>query len=59
MSKMSDLVTQIQDLTINGYEPEVIALMCEVPIGWVYEALAMNEDEVLQEYNTSELALDN
>lgn len=45
MSKMSNLMVEIQDLYINGYDPEVIALMCEVPISWVHEALRMNEDE--------------
>jgi hypothetical protein len=39
MSKMSNLMVEIQDLHINGYDPEVIALMCEVPISWVHEAL--------------------
>ena len=44
MSAMSDLVTEIQDLTLNGYEAEDIALMCEVPVSWVFEALALCED---------------
>jgi len=49
MSKMSDLCVEILDLTLNGYDAEEVALMCEVPVSWVYEALAMNEDEVLME----------
>jgi hypothetical protein len=49
MSKMADLCVEILDLTLNGYEAEEVALMCEVPVSWVYEALAMNEDEVLME----------
>ena len=44
MSKMADLVIEIQDLVLNGYEADEIALMCEVPVAWVYEAIAMNED---------------
>ena len=40
MSKMSNLMVEIQDLYINGYDPEVIALMCEVPVSWVHEALS-------------------
>ena len=39
MSKMSNLMVEIQDLYINGYDPEVIALMCKVPISWVHEAI--------------------
>jgi hypothetical protein len=44
MSRMNELVLQIQDLYVNGYDTEVIALMCEVPTSWVIEALALNED---------------
>jgi hypothetical protein len=47
MSKMNELVLQIQDLYINGYDPEVIGLMCEVPTSWVFEALELNEDPSL------------
>jgi hypothetical protein len=49
MSKMANLVVEILDLTLNGYDAEEVALMCEVPVSWVYEAIAMNEDEVLME----------
>jgi len=49
MSKMSNLVVEILDLTLNGYDAEEVALMCEVPVSWVYEALAMNEDEVIND----------
>ena len=64
MSNMSNLMVEIQDLYINGYDPEVIALMCEVPVSWVHEALSEASDEdciafdngkemakMLQEYN--------
>ena len=47
MSRMNDLCVDILDLVLNGYEPEDIALMLEVPVSWVYEAVAMNEAEVL------------
>lgn len=47
MSKMSNLVIQIQDMYLNGYDLEEIAMMCEVPTSWVYEALEMNEDPSL------------
>ena len=69
MSRMNELVLQIQDLYVNGYDTEVIALMCEVPTSWVIEALALNEDpdladclafdegkelaKTLQEYNSA------
>jgi len=49
MSKMNDLCVEILDLTLNGYDAEEVALMCEVPVSWVYEALAMNEDEVIND----------
>jgi len=49
MSKMSDLVIEIQDLALNGYEAEDIALMCEVPVAWVYEAMSMAEDMTAEE----------
>lgn len=49
MSKMSNLVVEILDLTLNGYDAEEVALMCEVPVSWVYEALAINEDEVIND----------
>jgi len=45
MSKMSNLMVEIQDLYINGYDPEVIALMCEVPVSWVHEALSDEPSE--------------
>jgi hypothetical protein len=45
MSKMSNLMVEIQDLYINGYDPEVIALMVEVPISWVHEALSDEPSE--------------
>ena len=49
MSKMANLCVEILDLTLNGYDPEEVALMCEVPVSWVYEAIAMNEEEVLMD----------
>lgn len=65
MSKMSNLMVEIQDLYINGYDPEVIALMREVPISWVYEAIGEPSEadciafddgkesaKMLQEYNS-------
>lgn len=64
MSNMSNLMVEIQDLYINGYDPEVIALMCEVPVSWVHEAIGEPSEldclafddgkesaKVLQEYN--------
>ena len=51
MSKMADLVTEIQDLYINGYDPEEISLMCEVPTSWVFEALSLNDEPSEAECN--------
>ena len=60
MSKMADLCVEILDLTLNGYDAEEVALMCEVPVSWVYEALAMNEDEVINDLarDIAEVTLD-
>ncbi len=44
MSKMSDLVIQIQDMARNGYDAEDIAMILEVPQSWVYEAVGMADD---------------
>jgi hypothetical protein len=52
MSKMSNLMVEIQDLYVNGYDPEVIALMCEVPISWVYEVIGDEpSDEDIQAFD--------
>lgn len=54
MSGMSNLCVEILDMALNGYEPEDIALMLEIPIGWVYEAQKMNEAEVLADVSEAQ-----
>ena len=44
MSKMSELIIQIQDMALNGYDVEDIAMILEVPQSWVYEACSMVDD---------------
>lgn len=44
MSKMSNLVLDIQEALQNGDEPEVIARRFDVPIRWVFEAADMLDD---------------
>ena len=54
MSKMSNLMVEIQDLYINGYDPEVIALMCEVPVSWVYEVFLMMDSNETAQFNLNQ-----
>ena len=44
MSKMKDLVIQIQDMAMNGYDAEDIAMILDVPLSWVEEACGMVDD---------------
>ena len=44
MSKMSELVLDIQYLLDKGLAPVAVACELEIPISWVYEAMEMNED---------------
>ena len=44
MSKLKDLVIQIQDMALNGYDAEDIAVILDVPRSWVDEAVAMDAD---------------
>ena len=44
MSKVKDLVVQIQDMALNGYDAEDIAMILDVPRAWVTEAVAMDAD---------------
>lgn len=44
MSKLKDLVIQIQDMALNGYDAEDIAVILDVPRSWVDEAVAMDDD---------------
>lgn len=44
MGQIKDLVVKIQDMALNGYDAEDIALILEVPQSWVYEAVGMADD---------------
>ena len=44
MGKLKDLVVEIQDLYINGYDAEDIAAILNVSIAWVYEAVQELDD---------------
>lgn len=44
MGKIKDLAVQIQDMALNGYDAEDIALILDVPKSWVYEATNMVDD---------------
>ena len=39
MGKIKDLMVQIQDMALNGYDAEDIALILNVPRSWVNEAV--------------------
>ena len=38
MGKIKDLMVQIQDMALNGYDAEDIAMILDVPRSWVTEA---------------------
>ena len=44
MSKLKDLMIQIQDMAINGYDAEDIAMILDVPRSWVTEAAFDDSD---------------
>jgi hypothetical protein len=44
MSKMSELVLDIQYLLDKGMAPVAVACELEIPISWVYNAMDINED---------------
>lgn len=54
MSKMSDLVLDIEYLLKEGKSPVAVAHELEIPIGWVYEAqeITKEADEVLSPFAT-------
>jgi hypothetical protein len=53
MSKMSELVLDIQYLLDEGMAPVAVACELEIPISWVYEAMEMaNEAEPMSPYAT-------
>lgn len=45
MSKMKDLLIQIEEYLSLGYKPQSVAAMLNCPIDWVYEAVNMMQDE--------------
>ena len=54
MSKMSELVLDIEYLLKEGKTPMAVARELEIPVSWVYEAQEMDEDseEVLSPFAT-------
>lgn len=44
MSKMSELVLDIEYLLKEGRTPMDVARELEIPVSWVYEAQEMDED---------------
>jgi hypothetical protein len=54
MSKMSELVLDIEYLLKEGKSPMDVARELEIPVNWVYEAQEMDEetDEVLSPFAT-------
>lgn len=45
MSKIKDMLIDIQDLLEQGMEPNDIARILQVPVNWVYEAQSIMEDD--------------
>ena len=54
MSRMSDLVLDIEDLIEKGKSPMDVARDLEIPVRWVYEAQEITEEseEVLSPFVT-------
>ena len=44
MGQIKDLMVQIQDMALNGYDADDIAMILEVPKSWVFEATGMVDD---------------
>jgi hypothetical protein len=55
MSKMSDIILDIQGMLEDGVHPTSIARQLEVPLTWVYDALEQmepDEEETFSPFET-------
>jgi hypothetical protein len=51
MGKVSNLVLEIQDLLVSGFDAEQISRRLDVPVNWVYEAADMMNDLESSDYD--------
>ena len=55
MSIMKDLSIDIQDMLTQGFSPNTIARILEIPVSWVYETMTQEcdvDDELYNPFDT-------
>jgi hypothetical protein len=54
MSAMKDLSMDIQDMLTQGFSPNTIARILEIPVSWVYETMSQDcdTDELFSPFDT-------
>lgn len=45
MGKVSNMILEIQDLLVSGFDPEQISRRLDIPVQWVYDAAEMAEEQ--------------
>jgi hypothetical protein len=50
MGKVSNMILEIQDLLISGFDAEQISRRLDIPTQWVYEAAEMAEEQHFEDY---------
>ena len=45
MSKVSNLILEIQDMLVSGFDADQIAYKLDIPESWVYDAAKMMEED--------------
>ena len=50
MGKVSNMILEIQDLLVSGFDPEQISRRLDIPVQWVYDAAEMAEEQYYDEY---------
>ena len=45
MGKMSNLILEIQDMLVSGFDADQIARRLDIPESWVYDAAKMMEED--------------
>lgn len=50
MGKVSNMILEIQDLLVSGFDPEQISRRLDIPVQWVYDAAEMAEEQYNDDY---------
>ena len=45
MSKVSNLILEIQDMLVSGFDADQIAYKLDIPESWVYDAAKMMQED--------------